>query len=202
LSCDFVSSRVPERPFVLASGSPRRSSILRGLDVRFELDPHRIEELEVPGETPEEHVVRLSSEKAGDVAARRSEGTILGADTIVLMDGRIIGKPADAADAERMLAGLQGRTHEVLTGLTIIRASDRSAVSGYERTSVTFRELRPDEIAAYVANGEPMDKAGSYAIQDCGAGLVRRVEGCFYNVVGLPVVRMLELLDELSGGRP
>lgn len=201
MGCDFVTSRITERPFVLASGSPRRSAILRGLDVDFELDPHRIEEFEVPDETPEEHVVRLAMDKALDAADRRKRGTVLGADTIVLLDSRIVGKPTDESDARAMLAELRGRDHEVLTGLALVRAGDRAAVAAYERTVVTFRELTDEEIRSYVANGEPMDKAGSYAIQDCGAGIVERVEGCFYNVVGLPVVRMLALLDELGALR-
>lgn len=198
MSCDFVTSRIRELPLVLASASPRRASILEGLDVDFVLDPHRIEELERPGETPDEHVLRLSREKAADTAGRRDRGTVLGADTIVVLDGGVLGKPSDRAQARRMLGTLQGRSHDVLTGLTLMRAGDSASVSGFELTRVTFRALSEREIASYVEHGEPMDKAGSYAIQRCGAGLVRRVEGCFYNVVGLPVVRMLELLDELA----
>jgi len=190
MSCEFITSRISEPPLVLASGSPRRSAILRGLDVDFVLEPHLTEELERAGETPQEHVVRLAAEKALDVASRRERGTVLGADTIVLMDGAVIGKPRDEAQAGAMLAALEGRTHDVLTGVALVRASDSVTVTG---------SLSSDEIASYVEHGEPMDKAGSYAIQDCGAGLVSRVEGCFYNVVGLPVVRTIELLDELAG---
>ena len=199
MSCEFITSRISELPLVLASRSPRRSVILRGLDVDFVLEPHLTEELKRAGETPQEHVVRLAAEKALDVASRRERGTVLGADTIVLMDGAVIGKPRDEAQARAMLAALEGRTHDVLTGVALVRASDSVTVTGYERTRVTFRPLSSDEIASYVEHGEPMDKAGSYAIQDCGAGLVSRVEGCFYNVVGLPVVRTIELLDELAG---
>lgn len=197
MSCTLVTSRVTELPFVLASGSPRRASILRGLDVDFVLDPHTVDERVLDGESPEEHVVRLSAEKAADACARREAGTVLGADTIVLLDGRIVGKPADGIDAARTLGRLAGRSHVVLTGLTVARASDGASASGYERTLVTFRSLTEEEIASYVSHGEPMDKAGSYGIQRCGAGLVERVEGCFYNVVGLPVARMLSLLDML-----
>ncbi|MBD3367570.1 MAG: septum formation protein Maf [Candidatus Eisenbacteria bacterium] len=198
MSCAFVTSRIRELPLVLASASPRRSRILEGLDVDFVHEPHSIDERELPGETPEAHVVRLAREKALDTARRRDRGTVLGADTIVLFEGRVIGKPAGEEDARTMLSMLQGRTHDVLTGLALVRASDGAVVSDVERTRVTFRELDEREIAQYVAHGEPMDKAGSYAIQDCGAGLVRRVEGCFYNVVGLPVVLLLTLLDDLG----
>jgi septum formation protein len=191
---------ITELPLVLASGSPRRKRILEGLDLRFEVEPSDIEEDEEPGETPEEHVVRLAGLKAAEVAHRHPSGTVLGADTIVLLEGALLGKPSGPPDAVRMLRAISGRWHEVLTGLAVVRCSDGATVRGFERTRVLVRELTDGDIEDYVAGGEPLDKAGSYAIQECGAALVSRVEGCFYNVVGLPVVRLSLLLEELRGG--
>jgi len=199
VSCSLIEGLIPERPFVLASGSPRRKRILEGLDLDFEIDAPGIDENEEPGETPDEHVVRLAGLKAHEVAKRRSSGTILAADTIVFLDGALLGKPADAAEAARMLRAISGRWHEVFTGLSVVRCSDGTSARGFERTRVLVRELSDREIEGYVAGGEPLDKAGSYAIQECGAALVSGVEGCFYNVVGLPVVRMIKLLEELRG---
>jgi septum formation protein len=190
---------ITELPLVLASGSPRRKRILEGLDLRFEVEPSDIEEDEEPGETPEEHVVRLAGLKAAEVAHRHPSGTVLGADTIVLLEGALLGKPSGPPDAVRMLRAISGRWHEVLTGLAVVRCSDGATVRGFERTRVLVRELTDGDIEDYVAGGEPLDKAGSYAIQECGAALVSRVEGCFYNVVGLPVVRLSLLLEELRG---
>jgi len=197
--CSFVARLISERPLVLASASPRRKSILEGLGLEFSVAPSGVDETEVDGESPEEHVVRLAGLKASAVAVRYASGTVIGADTIVLLDGALLGKPADPPDAVRMLHAISGRWHEVLTGLAVVRCSDGATVRGFERTRVLVRELADGDIDDYVAGGEPLDKAGSYAIQDCGAAVVSRVEGCFYNVVGLPVVRMTRLLEELRG---
>ncbi|MFH1690301.1 MAG: Maf family protein [Candidatus Eisenbacteria bacterium] len=197
MSCSLVGGLVTELPLVLASGSPRRKRVLEGLDLEFEVEPSDIKEGEEPGETPDEHVVRLAGLKAAEVARRHPSGTVLGADTIVLLDGALLGKPSGPPDAVRMLRAISGRWHEVLTGLAVIRCSDGATVRGFERTRVLVRELSDGEIDDYVAGGEPLDKAGSYAIQECGAAVVSRVEGCFYNVVGLPVVRLSLLLEEL-----
>jgi len=199
VSCSLIEGLITERPFVLASGSPRRKRILDGLDLDFEIETPGIEENEEPGETPDEHVVRLAGLKAAEVAKRRSSGTILAADTVVFLDGVLLGKPADPTDAARMLRTISGRRHEVFTGLSVVRCSDGAKAAGLERTRVLVRELSDREIEGYVAGGEPLDKAGSYAIQECGAALVSGIDGCFYNVVGLPVVRLIRLLEELRG---
>lgn len=199
MSCGLVGALITEFPLVLASASPRRKRILEGLGLGFEVEPSDIDENEEPGETPDEHVVRLAGLKAAEVAKRHASGTVLGADTIVLLDGVLLGKPGGPSDAVRMLRTINGRWHEVLTGLTVIRCSDGATVRGFERTRVLIRKLTDSSIEEYVAGGEPLDKAGSYAIQDCGAAIVSRVEGCFYNVVGLPVVRLSRLLEELAG---
>jgi len=199
VNCGLIADLLTELPLVLASSSPRRRSILEGLDLEFEIDFPGTEENIIPGETPEDLVVRLAALKAADVARRHSRGTVLGADTIVIIDGVVLGKPSDPADAVRMLRTISGRWHEVLTGLAVVRCSDGETVSGFERTRVLVRELTDSDIDGYVAGGEPLDKAGSYGIQECGAALVSRVDGCFYNVVGLPVVRLSVLLKELRG---
>ncbi len=199
MNCDLIADLLTELPLVLASSSPRRRRILEGLDLEFVIDIPGTEENIDTGETPEDLVVRLAELKASEVARRHSEGTVLGADTIVILDGVLLGKPSNPPDAVRMLRAISGRWHEVLTGLAVVRCSDGETVRGFERTRVLVRELTGSEIEGYVAGGEPLDKAGSYGIQECGAALVSRVDGCFYNVVGLPVVRLSLLLKELRG---
>lgn len=200
MKCPFVARFLDEGPFILGSGSPRRRRILHGLGLEFTVDAPRVEENLVTGESPREHVRRLAEAKVRDVASRHERGTVLAADTVVEIDGRILGKPGDSADARRMLRTIRGRWHEVWTGVAVARASDGKVALGHEMTRVLVRDLSDDEVDEYVACGEPLDKAGSYAIQDCGAAVVERVDGCFYNVVGLPVVRMLRVLEELRGG--
>jgi septum formation protein len=198
MSCGLVAGLVEEKPLVLASGSPRRRNILNGLELTFVIDVPDIHEPVVEGESPHEHVLRLALAKAEAVGARHDRGTIVAADTAVLLEGTLLGKPADAAHARSMLRRLSGRWHEVLTGVAVMRASDGARALGVERTRVLVRDLTEAEIRDYVAGGEPLDKAGAYGIQDCGAALVSRVEGCFYNVVGLPVTRLIGLLNELA----
>jgi septum formation protein len=164
------------------------------------VDPPNIHEAVVEGEGPREHVERLAVLKAAVVAKRLTRATIVAADTAVLLDGRLLGKPVDPAEAERMLRSMSGRWHEVLTGVAVMRCSDAACARGTEKTRVLFRDLSESEIRAYVAGGEPLDKAGAYGVQECGAALVERIEGCFYNVMGLPVVRLRGLLAELDGG--
>jgi septum formation protein len=201
LSCRFLTDLIDETPFVLASASPRRRKILHELGLEFIVDPTGIPEDALDGESPSDHVLRLSRAKAAACARARGTGTVLGADTVVVLDGAVLGKPADPSDAVRMLRLIRGRWHEVHTGLSLIRCSDGAASAGSETTRVLVRDLTDREVADYVAGGEPLDKAGAYAIQECGAAVVERVEGCFYNVVGLPVVRLLALLAELRSRR-
>jgi septum formation protein len=202
LTCWLVRRLIEEEPLILGSGSPRRVRILEGLGLEFLVDPSGIPEDALDGEGPEEHVGRLALAKASEVAGRHARGTVLGADTIVVLDGRLLGKPDGRPEAEAMLRAIRGRWHEVVTGVAAMRVSDRAFAVGSERTRVLVRDMSDDEIAAYVDGGEPLDKAGSYAIQDCGSAVVERVEGCFYNVVGLPVVRTCRVLEELSATGP
>jgi len=147
---------------------------------------------------PVRHVLGLSRLKALSARDRAEDGYILGADTIVVLDGKILEKPGSEAEARGMLARLAGRMHHVYTGLALIDAATGKEAGGYEKSGVRIREMTPGEIAAYVDTGEPMDKAGSYGIQGYGAAIVERVEGCYFNVVGLPVVRLLKLIRELD----
>lgn len=180
---------------LLASGSPRRRALLAALGWRFEWTAPRVDESPLPGEAPEALCERLARLKAE--APEVGEGVlVLAADTIVVVDGRVLGKPADLGESRNMLARLQGRRHEVLTGVAL-RWSGRTA-SAVERTEVCFRPLTPGEVAAYAATGEGMDKAGSYAIQGRGALLVSGIDGDYFNVVGLPLCRLGMLLESVG----
>jgi septum formation protein len=189
---------LPEAPrLVLASASPRRKELLALLRVPFEIIPSAYEE-----QLPEAHpdpaalAVHLAGEKALDVARRNPGALVLGADTVVALGTRVYGKPADAADAARMLGELSGRTHEVITGVALMAPQGVRRFA--TRTSVRFRELEEAEIQAYCGTGEPLDKAGAYAIQGCGAVLIRGIEGDYPNVVGLPLAPLALLLRELG----
>lgn len=189
---------------ILASQSPRRRELLTLVGIAHEVRPADIDESVLPGEVPEAHAERLAREKAHTVAALEPGGVVVAADTIVVVDGRILGKPTDDADARRMLRDLAGRAHTVFTAMAVARGE--RTVSAVERVAVTVRPLADDEIAAYVATGEPRDKAGAYGIQGHGATLVERIDGDFFAVVGLSLVRLVALLREagvrhLPGGR-
>jgi len=182
-------------PIILASASPRRKELLRQIGVVFVSVPASVDERVLPGETPEAYAVRVALDKARTAATRAGEGIVIAADTIVVLDEAILGKPADARDAERMLSLLSGRVHRVITGLAVLDAETGTVLTGAGDTRVWFRALTGSEIAAYVKTGEPLDKAGAYGIQGKGALLVGRIEGCYFNVVGLP----LSLLGEMLG---
>ncbi len=180
---------------VLASRSPRRFDILTGLGFEFEVDPagHDAEDgvaCDDPFALPE----LLARRKCSQVSQRRPDALVIGADTVVILNGEILTKPRDDIEAVSFLRRLSGATHCVVTGVALQRRSDGVDVSASERTEVTFRELSEEELTAYVATGEGRDKAGSYAAQGLGAGLIRSIDGCFYNVVGLPVALTFELL--------
>ena len=179
-------------PIVLASASPRRAELLRAAGIPFEVHPADVDETPFAQELPEAHVRRLATAKAEAVRARLPGRTVLAADTIVVCDGRILGKPKDARDAGEMLAMLSGRGHTVLTGLAIVK--DGVMHVAVEATDVWFAELSSDEIAVYIESGEPMDKAGAYAVQGLASRFVERIEGNYANVVGLPVARVYRLL--------
>ena len=180
---------------ILASGSPRRRELLGLITNDFTVCVSGAEEHTDPGLSPAETVLALSRLKGADVAALHPADTVIAADTVVALDGVILGKPADAADAARMLRFLSGRTHAVYTGV-YIAAGGREA-SFYEKTDVTFYELTDAEIAAYVSTGEPLDKAGAYGIQGKGALLVKGIAGDYFNVVGFPVAAVSRALQAL-----
>jgi len=184
---------------ILASASPRRRDLLAGLRARFRVVPSGIEEAHLAGETPQEHDVRLALAKAMDVSERIRDMWILGADTVVLIDGKILGKPRDRDEAREMLAMLTGRTHEVFTGYAIFlaRVPELKRVR-YVTSRVHIRDLSAQEIVDYVDTGEPMDKAGAYAIQGIGSGIVERISGSYTNVVGLPLCEVARDLKDLG----
>jgi septum formation protein len=186
---------------VLASASPRRSELLESAGISFRVAPADICEDPFPGEDPVDHVLRLAEEKARAAAATVEGRFFLGADTIVLCDGEIMGKPKDQADAERMLKKLSGVPHEVVTGFAVFDKERDGAVCESVRTKVFFKQLRNEEILDYIATGCPFDKAGGYAIQGGAAHMVQKIEGSYTNVVGLPlceVVAALRVIGALS----
>jgi septum formation protein len=183
-------------PLVLASASPRRAEILGAVGWPFEVSAASVDETLQDGEEAESYVRRLAREKAGAVARTRLFGLVLGADTVVVAEGRVLGKPRDEDDARRMLRLLADGWHEVLTGVALLRAETGRAVVGCERTRVRFGALSDEEINAYVATGEPADKAGAYAVQGRAALFVEAIEGDYWNVVGLPVRLVYKLAQE------
>jgi septum formation protein len=186
---------------ILASASPRRHELLTQAGLKFTAVAADLNEDLLPDEAAAAYVRRLAEEKAQTVwnAHRSSDSAndpliVLGADTCVVCDGHILGKPTDGADARRMLELLSGRTHAVMTGLAAV--TSRKIVRDVEITQVTFNQLNDAEIARYIASGEPFDKAGAYAIQGHAARWIPRIEGCYFNVVGLPIARTVALLAE------
>jgi septum formation protein len=181
---------------ILASASPRRRELLTLVGITHQVVPADVDESVRVGEDPVAYVERLAREKADAVAVGRGDAIIIAADTTVVLDGEILGKPEDPADAERMVGLLAGRTHEVLTGIAVRRGA--VLASGVERVAVTMRPLTHAEISAYVATGEPMDKAGAYGIQGYGATIVSRVDGDYFSVMGLGLTRLVRLLAEVG----
>ena len=183
------------RRLILASASPRRRELLAQAGFSFEVSPAHINEDLRSGEDPIGYVVRLAREKSETVYAQMkdAEAIVIGADTTVTLDGHILAKPDDAAEAARMLRMLSGRTHRVITGVAIASAAGVEVAA--EVTGVQFLTLNDEEIAAYVATGEPMDKAGAYGIQGYAAKWIPRIEGCYFNVVGLPLALVSTMLD-------
>jgi septum formation protein len=175
---------------ILASASPRRREILESAGIPFKVRPAHVDETPLENETPEAHVRRLAEAKARAVW---SEGeTVLGADTTVAVDSLLLGKPEDAADATRMLRALSGRPHRVLTAVCFF--DGKTAETAVEETFVEFVPLSDDEIASYIATGEPFDKAGAYGIQGAASKFISRIEGCYFNVVGLPISRVYRFI--------
>lgn len=182
---------------LLCSASPRRAALLATAGVPFELgDPPAVDETPPPHLSPEDAARALAERKAVAAASRRPRRRVIAADTVVIVDGAILGKPVDAADARRMLALLSGRSHRVATGVAVARGT--TVLSGLDVATVTFRALSADEIDGYVATGEPLDKAGAYAIQGGAKGFVSRLDGAVDTVVGLPVALTKALLSRLG----
>lgn len=187
------------QPLILASASPRRAELLKQLGLDFQVLPSEVSE-EIPGESasPPELVQELASNKATDVARKLEKGLVIGADTLVVLEDTIFGKPSDPDEAVEMLSKLNGKTHSVYTGVAIIQAPSGQIEVGYSETKVKFRTLSIEEIRSYVATGEPLDKAGAYGIQGKGGVLVEGIKGCYFNVVGLPLSKLAEMLQKFQ----
>lgn len=181
---------------VLASASPRRRELLGLIGIDHVVHPSNVDETMHPGEQPAEHARRLAVEKACAVARSHHDSVVIGSDTVVVLDGKVLGKPPTLEASLGMLRALSGRTHKVITAVAVSYRGDTR--EGAEEVAVTFRRLGEDEMAAYVATREGMDKAGAYGIQGFGATIVERIEGDYFAVMGLPIVRMIGLLRELG----
>ncbi|MFZ3201211.1 MAG: Maf family protein [Candidatus Acidiferrales bacterium] len=190
---------------ILASASPRRAEILRNAGFTFEIQPSHVDETRFPGENVEDYVRRLADAKARSAAQhaarKHTQAIVIGADTAVVVAGELLGKPGGVEDAKRMLRLLSGRTHEVLTSLAVLRVPEGSSALYVETTRVTFVELSNQDIDDYIATGEPFDKAGAYGIQGTGGKFVREIEGCYFNVMGLPLSRVWSLVRALESER-
>jgi septum formation protein len=187
---------------ILASASPRRAEILRNAGFEFEVHPAHVNETRFSGEGAEDYVRRLADAKAriaaGQAARNHARAIIIGADTAVVVAGELLGKPSGIEDAKRMLRLLSGRTHDVLTGVSVLRVPEGPSALHVETTRVTFLELSNHDIEDYIATGEPFDKAGAYGIQRIGGKFVPRIEGCYFNVMGLPLSRVVSLIRALE----
>lgn len=187
------------KKFILASASPRRKELLDQVGVQYEVIPSSVEEhIEDIKGTPAEKAEKLAYLKARDVADTCNDCVVLGADTIVVIGNEILGKPTDLDDAKHMLIKLSGKEHKVITGVVLIDTSKNIEVLSHETTSVKFRELTIKMIDSYLTTQEPMGKAGAYAIQGFGALLVEGIDGCYSNVVGLPLARLSKMVEELN----
>lgn len=183
---------------ILASASPRRAELLKQIGIDFEVVPsHAVEEFE-EGIFPDQLVRDLALTKALQVARNFSSGYIIGADTIVVLNGKILGKPNGPSEAAMMLSMLSGAEHSVFTGVAIVGLPDKQQIVNYVETKVKFRQLTEDDIARYIATGEPFDKAGAYGIQGRGAVLVEKINGCYFNVVGLPLAKLIDMFKDFG----
>jgi septum formation protein len=184
--------------FILASASPRRGEFLKIMGLDFDIIPANIDETFRPEETPREHVLRLAEGKALSVARSRPDAWVLGADTIVVVAGEVLGKPGSPAEATKMLEKLSGREHEVLTGFSIVREDRGVRIREVVGSSVLFREIDADEMAWYTGTAEPYDKAGAYAVQGMGGCFIREIRGSCTNVVGLPLCEVVCALKRVA----
>ena len=186
------------RTIILASASPRRKEILEKTGLKFRVVESRCEEKMDTGLKPHDLAKFLSREKAREVARRHAKALVIAADTIVVLRGRIFGKPCDKEQAKEMLRVFSGKTHSVITGFTIIDTASKKELSGSISSKVFFKRLSANEIEAYIRSGEPLDKAGAYGIQGLGAVLIKRIEGDFFNVMGLPLNALAESLKKFG----
>ncbi len=184
--------------FILASASPRRIELLRLLGMRFEIMPSHVDEAFMQGETPRGHVLRLSEEKAEKAAILHPEAWVFGADTIVIINGEVLGKPRTPDEAREMLGKLSGRVHTVFTGFTLIRKSADVLIRDAVESSVRFREIPEDEMTWYIRSEEPYDKAGGYAVQGMGAFFIKEIHGSYTNVMGLPLCEVVDVLKSIG----
>jgi septum formation protein len=188
----------PKRTIILASASPRRKELLEKIALTFKVEPSDFHEDLTSGVKPEELVIDISRGKARAVAAKYPDALIIAADTIGVIRGRIFGKPINALEAVKMLAMLSGKSHRVITGLTVLDSKTQKLISKTVETRVYFKKLSDAEISRYVASGEPLDKAGAYAIQGLGSLLVEKIHGDYYNVMGLPLNALSQILQEFG----
>ena len=195
-----VSQQLGQKPLrrelVLASTSPRRRELLSCLGINFRVVPPSTLENMKPNETPKEMVERLALSKALSVARSLAGGLVVGADSVVVLDGRVLGKPINSAQAREMLRSLRSREHQVMTGVALVDADDQGAHVTSESSLVTMRDYSDDQLEAYVASGEPMDKAGAYAVQDRVFRPAEQLEGCYTNVMGLPLCSLVDMLQD------
>lgn len=179
---------------ILASASPRRKEILQNTKLDFDIQKSDIEEVILENESPEDMVVRLAYEKAFDVAKRNTDRLVIGADTIVALDNEVLGKPKDQNEAYQMIKRLSNKTHKVITGISLINLKENKIIKDYVVSFVTFKDLSEDSIKDYINTNESLDKAGAYGIQGYGALLVKNIQGDYFNIVGLPISRLSDLL--------
>jgi len=187
-----------EPRIILASSSPRRADLLRSIGVEFEIAPSQVQERPHTGEAPADYITRLARAKVISIARKREQGLVIGADTIVVLDGKILGKPVDEMDAARMLRSLSGRWHAVMTGVALYDVATRQEVADYDKTLVRFGQMNEPEIDWYVKSGEPMDKAGAYGIQGLAGLFIEEIAGNYFNVVGLPLPLVYRLARRLG----
>lgn len=197
----MILQNAPPFFLILASASPRRKALLKDLGLRLKIIPPEVREIPHPKEDPVSFSKRMAEEKAGIVSSLYPNKWILGADTIVVLGEKILGKPKDSQEAKRFLALLSGETHQVITGFCLKNKALNHSLIQSVSTRVSFKSLSPEEIDWYVRTGEPLDKAGAYAIQGQGAFCVKNIRGSYTNVVGLPVTEVLEVLEKYAGFR-
>jgi MAF protein len=189
----------PENVFVLASASPRRKQLISLVGWKFRIVPAEINEAPLAGESPQDYVLRIAGEKSKTVASKEGNGSlVIAADTTVADQDKILGKPLHQEEAMRMLQDLRGRTHQVYTSVAVLRAGDDLPATDLATTDVPMREYKVEEIQAYIATGDPFDKAGGYAIQHTGFNPVEKLSGCYANVVGLPLCHLVRIMERFD----